>query len=163
MTTETSSPGLLGRVRDYWNNRPTVTWAEGLCSAIVIYRSSITDAATNLKEGNVSKSALDDAAESVNDATKTFVDSVHGLGQPETKAGGEIKQTLDGLATSLQTDFQAIQDATSGSSSALSVVSAVSATLTTARSQVSAAVASASFTTAPSTPRFTRNSPCRRF
>jgi hypothetical protein len=116
----------------------TVTWANGLCTAVTTYRNAVQDAVSKLK-GNVSKSSLDDASKSIQSATHTFVDSVQGLGKPDTSAGDQIKKTLDDLSSSLQKDYQTMKDASSGS--ALSAASAVTTALASAQTQVSSAVA----------------------
>ena len=118
---------------------PTVTWANGLCSAITTYSTALRDAGTTVQSGGVSQSSIQDAANTVTDATKTFASAVGDLGAPETSAGEAAKQTLDNLSSQLEEDANAIKDATSGSS-ALSAVSAVSSTLLTAKDQVTSAI-----------------------
>ena len=118
----------------------TVTWADGVCSAAQTYKGALQDVSASVKGGSVSKSALQDAADKVRSATDTFVSSLHDLGKPGTAAGQAAKQTVDGLASQLQKDAQAISDATGGSSSALTVISEVSTTLVTAKGQITSAV-----------------------
>jgi hypothetical protein len=119
---------------------PTVTWANGLCSAVTTYSTALKDAATSVKSGGVSQSSLQDAAGKVSDATQTFASSIKDLGTPDTESGAAAKQTIDDLASSLQDDANAVKDATSGSSSALSAVSSVTATLASAQTQVTNAI-----------------------
>lgn len=117
---------------------PAVAWADGVCSAVTTYKTSLETTATIVKKGTFSKSALNDAADSVKNATETFVTTVKDLGAPDTPSGQTVKKTIDDLASSLQEAAQTIQDATSGS--ALSAVSTVSTALVTAQSQIATAL-----------------------
>jgi hypothetical protein len=116
-----------------------VTWAGGVCSAVTSYKSSLHHAGSTLKNGALSKSAVKEAAGSVRDATQTFITSVDDLGKPGTAAGKHAKSTIDALASDLQKDVKAMQDAVSGSS-VLTAVSVASTTLLTAQTQVKSAV-----------------------
>jgi hypothetical protein len=116
----------------------TETWAEGVCAATKVYKTSIETAASSVKSGGLSKSALQTAAENVRTSTDTYLATLKELGKPETASGAAAKKTVDGLSTSLQQDAQKIADASSGS--VLEAVSVVSTALVTARDQVTAAV-----------------------
>jgi hypothetical protein len=116
-----------------------VTWAGGVCSAATSYKSSLTHARSTLKSAAPSRSAVEKTVGSVRDATQTFITSLQGLGKPGTAAGKQAKSTIDGLASDLTKDVNAIQDAASGSS-ALTAVSVTSTTLLTAQTQVKSAV-----------------------
>jgi hypothetical protein len=116
----------------------TVAWADGLCSAVTTFKASLKTTGTTVQKGALSKSALNDAIASVKNATQTFVTTVKGLGAPGTSSGQTVKQTLDGLASSLQADARTIEGATSGS--ALSAVSVVSTTLVTAKDHIATAL-----------------------
>jgi hypothetical protein len=114
----------------------TVDWAGGLCSALTTYTTSLTDAATTLTK-NVSKSGVQDAADSIKSATDTFVSDTKGLGKPDTSSGQQAKDTIDTLSTSLNKDMSTIQDATG--SGLLQGASTITATLTTVQSQITTA------------------------
>jgi hypothetical protein len=115
-----------------------VTWAGGVCSAATSYKTSLTDAGSTLKNAP-SRSAIEKAAGSVRDATKTFITSLQDLGKPGTAAGKQATSTIGGLKFDLTKDLKAIQDAASGASR-LSAVSVTSSTLLTAQTQVKSAV-----------------------
>lgn len=124
---------------DQTTTSATVSWADGVCSAAQTYKGALQDVSASVKSGGVSKSALQDAADKVRKATDTFVSSLDGLGEPGTAAGQAAKETVDDLASQLEKDAQAIADATAESSSALTAISAVSATLVTAKDQIRSA------------------------
>jgi hypothetical protein len=113
----------------------TVTWADGVCSAVSSYTNAVKDAAATLKGENLSRSGLNDAVSGMKEATQTFATTIRGLGSPGTSAGESAKQTLDDLSSALKEDASAMQAATGGSST-LSAVSVVSTTLLTAQSQI---------------------------
>jgi hypothetical protein len=117
---------------------PAVAWADGVCSAVTTYKTSLETTATIVKKGTFSKSELNDAADSVKDATQTFATTVQDLGAPDTPSGQTIKETIDGLASSLGEVAQTIEDATSGT--VLSAVSTVSTALVTAQGQITTAL-----------------------
>src|SRR5205814_3304901 len=110
-----------------------------VCSAVNSYKGALQTTTSALKNAKLSKSAIRDAADSMRDATQTFVTTVKRLGTPGTTAGTHAKKTLAGLSTALDEDVKAIKEATAGSST-LSAVSVVSTTLVTAQTQITSAV-----------------------
>jgi uncharacterized protein YukE len=116
----------------------TVTWADGLCSAVTTYKDSLTQTKDSLQSG-VSKSSLNDAAKSVKDATNTFASALGDLGTPDTEAGKTAKQAVDDLSKTLQKTANTVQSATS-ESSLLGAVSVVSAALLSAQTAAKNAI-----------------------
>jgi hypothetical protein len=115
-------------------------WASDLCSAVTTYRTALQSAGDSLKSGGVTRSALSDAADDVTTATDSFVDDLDGLGKPDTDAGAQAKQSVDGLSSDLKTSKDEIEKATedvSTLSEVLTAVSTVSATLANATTQIS--------------------------
>jgi hypothetical protein len=117
---------------------PTVTWADGVCSALSTYKTSLKAAGSTLKSGAVSTEGFETMVESVKDATTTFQDDLQQLDQPQTQAAQTVSQTLTDLSSALSTDADAIRD--SGADGLLEHVSVVSTTLLSAQDQVKAAV-----------------------
>jgi methyl-accepting chemotaxis protein len=118
------------------------SWADDVCSAISTWRSSITDAAQSVSDGNVTKESVDDAIGEMKDATSKLTDDLQGLGTPDTDAGEQAKEQADTLSNELEDGTQKIEDATkdvSGASEALAAVSTITSTLSTMTSQVTAA------------------------
>jgi len=116
----------------------TTDWANGLCSAITTWTTSLKSATDSLKGGNISKESLQGAADDVTSATDTFVDDLKGLGKPDTQAGQQAKDSVDKLAGELKSDVSGIEDAVSGVSSvsgALAALPTVSASLSSMSSQ----------------------------
>ncbi len=114
----------------------TVEWAGGLCSALTTYTTSLTNAAKTLS-GNLSKSGVQDAADSVKSATDTFVSDTKGLGKPDTSSGQQAKDTIDTLSSNLDNDVSTIQDA--AGSGLLQGASTITTTLTKVQSELTTA------------------------
>ena len=122
---------------------PTATWADGLCSAITTWTSSIKAIGDTVKGGDVSKDTLTSAVDQAKSATKTFTDDLDNLGKPDTEAGQQAKESVDQLSTDLSADMTKVQDAVDGASGVSGIVSAVSvisSTLVTAGNQVSSTI-----------------------
>ena len=119
-------------------------WANGLCSAVSTWSTSVQTTTTSLK-GNVTEDSLKSASADATKATDEFVNDLKGLGTPDTESGKKAKETLDTLAGQLKTNVQTIDKAVneaSGTSGALKAVSTVSSTLVTVGDQVTTAFTS---------------------
>jgi len=119
-------------------------WANGLCSAVSTWSTSVQTTTTSLK-GNVTEDSLKSASADVTKATDEFVNDLKGLGTPDTESGKKAKETLNTLAGQLKTNVQTIDKAVneaSGTSGALKAVSTVSSTLVTVGDQVTTAFTS---------------------
>ena len=118
--------------------------ANGLCSAVSTWSTSVQTTTTSLK-GNVTEGSLKSASADVTKATDEFVNDLKGMGTPDTESGKKAKETLDTLAGQLKTNVQTIDKAVneaSGTSGALKAVSTVSSTLVTVGDQVTTAFTS---------------------
>ena len=118
----------------------TEKWADGLCSSITTWTSSLTAVVDTVKGGDLSKDTLTGAVDEAKTATATFTSSLEGLGKPDTEAGQEAKDSVDQLATDIKADMTKIEDAVAGAtdvSGVLNAVSVVTSTLATAGQQVS--------------------------
>ena len=117
----------------------TTEWAQGLCSAISDWTTSISSATGSLQGDNLSEEGLKSAVDDVESATNTFVEDVQGLGTPDTEAGQKAKESVDQLGNDLDTELAKIESATdgaSGVSGVLAAVSTVSGTLSTMSQQI---------------------------
>jgi hypothetical protein len=122
---------------------PTVDWANNLCSATTTWKDALSSAASSLKNGPYTSATLDAAAGQAKDATQTFLDSLKGLGKPDTPSGQDAKSAVDSLQSQLQSDLDTMQKATanvSGASAVLNAISVVSGTLVTMGNQVKSTV-----------------------
>jgi hypothetical protein len=118
----------------------TVDWANNLCTAITTWKTSVDSAVKSVNGGNVSKSSLRNAADEVESATETFVDSVKKLGKPKTTAGTQAKTALDQFSTQISNERDKINAATSGVTSVSGIIAAaptVLESLKTMRTDVS--------------------------
>jgi hypothetical protein len=64
----------------------TQDWADGLCSAISTWTSSLQTTVSGL-QGNFNKASLTSAVDDAQSSTKDFTDSLDELGTPDTDAG----------------------------------------------------------------------------
>jgi hypothetical protein len=123
----------------------TAEWADGVCTAITTWTSSITAAGDSLKGGNISEDSLQSAADDVTSATETLKSDLDDLGKPDTEVGQEAKDSLDQLSSDLKTGTDSIEtavDDASGVNGVVSAVATVSTTLATMGDQVSSTVTS---------------------
>ena len=100
-------------------------WAGSLCTSVNTWRNSIATAAASIA-AEPSKAALESAASEAEDATRTLVDDLKGLGAPDTESGEEARRTLDALADSVESSIASIESAVDDVSGAAGVPEAVS-------------------------------------
>ena len=123
---------------------PTVDWANGLCSSITTWQTSITSIIDSLKGGNLSKDSLAAAADDADVATRNFTSSLKSLGRPDTEAGQQAQDSVNELTTQIDDDMQKIQDTVSNASGVAGVLAAVptiTTTIQTAGNQVADTIA----------------------
>jgi chromosome segregation ATPase len=122
----------------------TSEWANGFCSAITSWTTSIKDTGKKLQSGNISKESLKTAAQSFEDSTNTLADDLKALGKPDTDVGKKAAKAVDELADKVQQDAQEIKsavDKASGLKETQAALAGVSTTLTTMGTQVSSTFA----------------------
>jgi len=118
----------------------TVTWADGVCTALVNYRAALRSARTSIRANGLSKDSVQKALDSVQAATKTFAKDLRGLGKPQTAAGASAQRTISHLTEQLQTEAKAVQAARANGTPTLTVLSTIQTALTHAKSEFSTAV-----------------------
>jgi hypothetical protein len=117
-------------------------WANGVCSAVSTWTTSLGDAADSLKNGNVTKDSVKSAANDAQDATDELRSDLKKLGKPNTDSGGEAQDTVNQLSDQINDGVSTIEDTVKNVSSlsgVLSAVTTVSSTLTTMKNEVTAA------------------------
>lgn len=119
------------------------SWADGVCSSLTTWKTSVTGAAESVTKSGVSKDSLQSAADQAQKATSTLQSDLKKLGKPDTKAGQQAKDTADQLSQLLTTNAntikKAIDDAT-GVSGLVSATTTITATLASMKTQVQGAV-----------------------
>jgi len=100
-------------------------WANSVCEAFVTWNNSITDAGQGIRD-NPSEEGIRTAGEQIQSATQTLADDLRGLGRPDTESGQQAKDTIDQLATNLDTSLQKISDAMDSASGTAGAVNAAS-------------------------------------
>ena len=100
-------------------------WANSVCEAFVAWNNSIADAGQGIKD-NPSEEGIRTAGDEIQTATQTLADDLRGLGKPDTESGQQAKDTIDQLATNLDTSLQKISDAMDNASGAAGAVTAAS-------------------------------------
>jgi hypothetical protein len=117
-------------------------WANGVCSALSTWKTSITSAVDSVTSGNLTKDSVKSAADDAKNATNKLTSDLKKLGRPNTNAGAQAQQTVDQLSNQVSSGVDTIQTTVknvSSVSSGLAAVSTVSATLKTINTQISAA------------------------
>ena len=121
----------------------TTEWAGGVCTALTTWKDAVAGAGESLQAGSLSADAVEGVAGDIGDATRTLADDLNALGRPDTDAGQDAQDTLNGLANDLSDEADTIESAVedaSGVSEVLGAVSTVSSTLLTMGEQVGSAV-----------------------
>lgn len=116
-------------------------WANSVCEAFVAWNNSITDAGQGIRD-NPSEEGIRTAGEQIQSATQTLADDLRGLGKPDTESGQQAKDTIDQLATNLDTSLQKINEAmdnASGTSGAVAAASTIGNSLVEMADDVSTA------------------------
>jgi hypothetical protein len=117
-------------------------WAGDVCTAVNTWRNDISSTASSLTS-NPTRAGVEQAAEDAKSTTETLVDTLKGLGSPDTEAGEQARSAVDTLSTDLQSDVDTIQkavDDASGVQGLLGAVSVVSAAVANISQQLSAAM-----------------------
>src|SRR5215475_6357107 len=84
-------------------------WANGFCSALSTWKTSMTSAVDSLQSGNVTKDSVKTATDDAKNATKKLTDDLKKLGRPNTTAGAQAQQTADQLSNQLSDGVDTIQ------------------------------------------------------
>jgi uncharacterized phage infection (PIP) family protein YhgE len=114
-------------------------WANGVCSALSTWKTSVASATDGLKGGNLTTDSVKRAAGDVKDATNKLADNLKKLGKPNTTAGAQAQQTVDQLSTELSDGVNKIQTSVNNVtsvSSALDAATTVSSTMGTLQSNI---------------------------
>ena len=72
-------------------------WASGYCGDATTWVTALADAQTSVKTGTTPE----EAAQSVTDETNSFIESINGLGTPDTPDGSTSEATAKSLAATL--------------------------------------------------------------
>ena len=105
----------------------TAEWADGFCTAITTWTDSIksvTEQFTDLS--SFSQDGLEAAANDVQDATNTLVDDLQGLGAPDTESGQAVKDSLDELTSTVESEVATIEETAQGVSGITGIPGAAS-------------------------------------
>ena len=73
-------------------------WASGYCGDSTTWVTALDDARTSVRTGGT---APDEAAQSVTDETNSYIESINGLGTPDTPDGSTSEATAKALANTL--------------------------------------------------------------
>jgi hypothetical protein len=121
----------------------TEKWADGVCSSLNTWKTSVTNAGASLSGGNLSEDQVKSAVSDVNDATTKLSSDLKGLGRPDTDSGQQAEEALTTLSTQLDQDVAQINQAVEGASgptAAVGIATSVGASLSQMSTQVSAAL-----------------------
>jgi hypothetical protein len=113
-------------------DEPAATqWADGLCTAITDWRTSVDETVAALRDGVTSRDDLREAADELDAATESLGDDLRGLGRPETESGEEAEAAVDELSTSVEDSADAVRSAVDGVSGLADLPGAASTVTTT--------------------------------
>jgi hypothetical protein len=102
---------------------PAVEWAGDFCSAVVSWRDQLTTIGKSLVS-SPSKEGLQKAADDVKAANQKLADDLRGLGTPDTESGQKVKDSVDTLSTTVDTQLTKIEDAAKNVSGITGLVTA---------------------------------------
>lgn len=121
---------------------PTEEWASGFCTAITTWKDSLTSITEQFSNSSsLSSEALNDAANDASSATETLVDDLKALGTPDTESGEEVKNSIDDLSTTVESEVANIESAANDVSGLTDLPNAITS-ITTSLSAMSTAFAS---------------------
>ena len=107
------------------------SWADSLCGAFATWKTTLTSTASSLQNGGTpTKSQLEQAANTVSDATAKLSSDLKALGPPPKTGSTEAKAAVQDLSTQLQSSADQIKSATKNVSGANGVLQAASAVST---------------------------------
>lgn len=121
---------------------PASEWADGLCSAISTWTSSIASIGDSIKGGDISRESLTGAVDDAKSATETFTSDLDSLGRPDTDAGQQAKESIDQLSSELKDEVATIEEELDGASGITGIIAAIPA-ITTALSNMGTQVGTA--------------------
>lgn len=102
---------------------PVVEWAGNFCTAIKSWKDQLATIGSDLAS-SPSKDGLQQAADGVKEADQKLSDDLHSLGTPDTESGQKVKQSVDDLSTTLNTELTTIENAVKNASGITGLVSA---------------------------------------
>jgi hypothetical protein len=79
----------------------TASWADSFCGAVYTWGTSIRSVGKSLQ--SPSRAKLQSAITDIKTANEKLVSSLQSLGQPDVKGGGQVKATVDHLASTTKT------------------------------------------------------------
>ena len=79
------------------SGKSAADWASGCCGDSTTWVTALDDARASVKTGT----APDEAAQSVTDETNSYIESINGLGTPDTPDGSTSEATAKALANTL--------------------------------------------------------------
>jgi hypothetical protein len=112
----------------------TVQWAGGVCSAFTTWTKTLKNIQTSLQGGGInslSSNELKQAANQVDDATKTLVQSIKDLGVPQTANSETAKSTVTSLQKTLSDGMSSVEDTLKSSQSSVAGAATALATVAT--------------------------------
>jgi hypothetical protein len=125
---------------------PTDEWASGFCTAITTWTDSLTSITDQFSNpSSLTSDSLTDAANDVKSSTDTLVDDLRALGTPDTPSGEEVKNSIDELSTTVESEVADIESAAndvSGLSDLPSAISSITASLSAMSTAFSTALQS---------------------
>jgi hypothetical protein len=87
-------------------------WADDFCSAVVDWRSELERIGNDLTDtGSLSEDRIRELAGEADTATRDLIDTVRGLGAPDTESGDEVEQSVNEFADTVDAEREEIEEA----------------------------------------------------
>jgi septation ring formation regulator EzrA len=109
-------------------------WADDLCGSLNGWVADVDEALEGLTDEGLQldRADVDEAVESVGDATDELGNELDELGAPETESGQQAREVVTDLRATLSDDVEAVESALSGDTPPLEAVSTVAEALASA-------------------------------
>lgn len=89
---------------------PAAEWADGFCTAISTWKTDVTSVKDEFTDlSSFSEDSLKSATDDIQTATDQLVENLKSIGAPDTESGQEVKDSIDELASTLDTQLADIQ------------------------------------------------------
>ena len=107
---------------------PLKEWANGLCSSVATWTSSLASIAGGLESGDLTRASLQGAVDKATTSTDAFAAGLATLGVPDSAAGQKALQSVERLQVEIPSDIETIEAAVNGASGVDGVLNAVGVT-----------------------------------
>ena len=110
---------------------PAQAWANGFCSSLTTWSTSVKSSIDPITAGNLSSDAVNGAVDDVKSATDKLTSDLKALGAPDTDSGEKAQQQVTDLADQLTTAQDTLSKAFEGANGTGGMLAAAGVALST--------------------------------